>query len=62
MIDRVRDLGFASPKLSLLRIVLEDVTAKGVRKQVYKFVGERDEFACYEIVATIGDSKEEAKG
>lgn len=50
----------------LPNITLEDVTTKdeteSIRKQVYRFVGEWDEFACYEKVATIDDSKEEAKG
>jgi hypothetical protein len=44
----------------------EDVTTKdeteSVRKSVYRFVGEWDEFACYEKIATIDDPEKEAKG
>ena len=47
-------------------IQLDDVTTKdeteSVRKKVYRFVGDWDEFSCYEKVATIDDPKEEAKG
>jgi hypothetical protein len=44
----------------------EDVTTKdeteSVRKSVYRFVGEWDEFACYEKIARIDDPEKEAKG
>jgi hypothetical protein len=47
-------------------IILEDVTTKdeteSIRKQVYRFVGEWNEFEYYDVVATIDDPREEAKG